>query len=292
MIKVSICIPTYQNVNGFKRLMDSIIIQTFTDFEIIITDDSPDDKIENEINNYANMEISYYRNNPRKGAAGNWNEAISHARGQYIKIMHHDDWFTYEDSLNDFVEMLDKHPEAVMAFCGTSQVSENESYQRYIADMDVCLLKEDYRNLYLGNTIGAPSAVIHRRTDAQYDLNLSWLIDSEFYMGLLKENPNFIYTKKDLISIGISNTQLTNSCIENSDLISFEYGYVFQKHNLKVKKEYQKKIITVFLDNKKSFGDIKKYSISSFLYVGIFVKKTLSKIKYKLTHINLKRDKK
>lgn len=41
MCKVSICIPAYGNPEGIRRLLDSIAGQTYTDFEIIITDDSP-----------------------------------------------------------------------------------------------------------------------------------------------------------------------------------------------------------------------------------------------------------
>jgi glycosyltransferase involved in cell wall biosynthesis len=41
-IKISICIPAYKRVNYLRRLLDSIAIQTFRDFEVIITDDSDD----------------------------------------------------------------------------------------------------------------------------------------------------------------------------------------------------------------------------------------------------------
>ena len=46
MVKVSICIPTYENAEEVARLIGSIGIQTFQDFEVVITDDSRDNKIE------------------------------------------------------------------------------------------------------------------------------------------------------------------------------------------------------------------------------------------------------
>ena len=48
----SICIPAYKNTDYLKRLLDSISIQTFRDFEVIITDDSPDETVSTFINNY------------------------------------------------------------------------------------------------------------------------------------------------------------------------------------------------------------------------------------------------
>ena len=115
--------------------------------------------------------------------------------------MHHDDWFTDEDSLKAFVDMLEEHPDADLAFSGSRQEEVGKSYDRFIAAGDADLIKKDYRNLYLGNTIGAPSAVIVRRStlyaaDIVYDEKLTWLVDMEYYMHILQRNPRFVYTEK------------------------------------------------------------------------------------------------
>lgn len=285
MLKVSICIPTYENLSAFQRLMNSIRMQKYHDFEVIITDDSRNDDIMQEFYRYEDMDIHYYKNPVCMGAAANWNESIKHAKGEYIKIMHHDDWFTNEDSLQLFVDMLDSHPDAVMAFSGSVQVSVNNRYERYISDEDANLIKTDCRNLYLGNTIGAPSAVIHRKTEAKYDVNLSWLVDSDYYLTMLKEKNDFVYTKLPLISIGISDTQLTEKCIDNAELNTYEYGYVYEKHHLYKEKLFQQKLITVFLDYKKDYNDLRKFHTSHILYTKIYCRKFMSKVKYKLQHL-------
>ena len=90
----SICIPVYKNVDYLKRLLETIFIQTFTDFEVVITDDSPDNVIFEFIQNYyPGKNIRYFKNKYALGTPENWNECIRKANGSWIKMMHDDDWF-------------------------------------------------------------------------------------------------------------------------------------------------------------------------------------------------------
>jgi glycosyltransferase involved in cell wall biosynthesis len=102
-VAISICIPAYRNTAFLKRLLDSIACQTFTDYEIIITDDSPDDSVSQLIQNLTGIQpIRYYKNKTALGTPENWNEAIRHANGAWIKLMHNDDWFHSPDALTIF----------------------------------------------------------------------------------------------------------------------------------------------------------------------------------------------
>ena len=97
-VKVSICIPTYNNVDEVERLLRSIFVQTYTDFEVHISDDSTNREIE-ELVKRKYAQVDYRHNEKPYGHIFNWNEAIRMSRGEYIKIMFSDDWFTTEDSL-------------------------------------------------------------------------------------------------------------------------------------------------------------------------------------------------
>ena len=89
MVKVSICVPAYKNPVGVERLLESVKVQSFTDYEVVVTDDSPDGSVEEVVRRAEVPGMVYVRNAVRKGATGNWNEAVRHASGEYIKIMHH-----------------------------------------------------------------------------------------------------------------------------------------------------------------------------------------------------------
>lgn len=301
MNKVSICIPAYNNEKSVKRLLESIEIQSYKDYEVIITDDSDGDSIKELINGKTN--IKYYKNEKRLGATANWNQAIKLAGGEFIKIMHHDDWFTDENSLQAFVDMLEEHPEADMAFSGTMQVEEEsnagfDGYERFIAKEDATLIAEDYRNLFLGNTIGAPSAVIVRRkpnvTDIAeqreeivYDEQLKWLVDMDYYMQILKWNPHFIYTEAPLVSIGIGQEQLTETCRDDKELNVKEYSCLYNKYDLSTDKSYRNQMIKILLEADKSYEDAKEHGngIGKTEYMLAAGKKLFGKVQWKLRHL-------
>lgn len=281
MSKVSICIPAYNNGPGVKRLLESIKNQTYKDYELILTDDSTTDDVKNAVDE-SGVVVNYTKNETRDGSTANWNKAIDKASGEYIKIMHHDDWFTDSESLAKMVRLLDENPEAILAFSGTMQVGAENTYSRHIKKEDAELFREDWRNLYLGNTIGAPSSVIHRKTDKRYDTNLKWLVDSEFYLQLLEGNKPFAYTEEPLISIGVGDDQITNSCISDSEVNIREYKYVYNKHNLIGIDVYKDKLETILLSYDAKLSDLKGTDISKIGFTKKKMNKLCRKIRYKL----------
>lgn len=280
MVKVSICIPAYNNVKSVERLLESISRQDYTDYEIIITDDSGDEGVYELVKD--RQDIRYYKNAERLGATANWNEAMSRCDGEYVKIMHHDDWFSDTSSLGKLVRMLHEHPDADMVFCGTKQVEGEKSYDRHISCEDAERIRTDYRNLYLGNTIGAPSATLYRRTAGSYDESLTWLVDMEFYMNILKKTPALVYTEEPLISIGVSKDQLTEACIRNQKINIEEYGYIYNKYHLSEGKAYRDKLIRVLIDNNASYETAKGFDISWREYIRSKLVKWAGKVKWKL----------
>lgn len=232
MCTVSICIPAYQSVEKIQKLLDSIECQTYKDYEIVITDDSTNDDVKNYIKLLDNPKIKYFKNPKQLGASENCNEAIRYANGKYIKMMHHDDWFSTEDSLGIFVELIEKTPNTSLAFSGSYQVSSEGKRSRGIADDKAKALKKNYRILYDGNWVGAPSATIFKNTGDMFDSNIKWLVDTELYMRILENGCEFAYTTDPLVSIGVGDEQLTNRCEANWKLQLFEHRYVLNKLGL------------------------------------------------------------
>lgn len=245
--KVSICIPAYNNTEGIQRLLCSIKQQTFCDYEVIITDDSQGESIQTLVQKYKELSVRYVKNRYPLGAARNCNKAIKLAEGEFIKVMHHDDWFADRKALERFVALMDAQKDIKMVFSGTYQVAQNEYIARSIKDEDAQRLEESPTNLYLGNYIGAPSATIFRNEGNYFDEQLRWLVDLELYMRILKNHNHFSYTKEPLICIGISDRQETNSCIKDRRLVRYEYWYVMRKHRLFRSVRYIKKYFKVLI---------------------------------------------
>ncbi|MDR0863513.1 MAG: glycosyltransferase [Candidatus Symbiothrix sp.] len=232
-IKVSICIPAYKQFFTLKRCLDSIASQNYTDYEVIISDDSPNNDIQNLVDTYQNLPVIYHKNTKALGSPENWNHAIRLASGEYIKIMHHDDWFASSASLQQFVELLDKHPEVSFGFSACKDMGVNQIISRHPNVFELKSLRKNPDILALGNLIGAPSVTIFRNhSDIFFDKQLIWLVDIEFYIRFLRKYPGFAYTSADLINIGLSENQITNQCKDDKELIQKEKDYLSQKLNL------------------------------------------------------------
>ena len=163
MTKVSICIPAYNQVKYLKKTIDSVLNQTFSDYEIIITDDSPTNIVFDLVVAYQSEKIKYYKNEVPLGSPENWNEAIRLSKGEYIKILHHDDYFTFPDSLEAFVELMDSSPKAVLGFSSSvvDLINKNKMWIHSPTAQDLenlkvnpyCLFFKNYRMMSLYNLL-------------------------------------------------------------------------------------------------------------------------------------------
>jgi glycosyltransferase involved in cell wall biosynthesis len=120
---ISICIPAYKRPDFLKRLLDSIAVQTFRDFEVIMTDDSPDGSVAQLVKEYeSSFHVHYHKNPTPLGSPGNWNAALSLAKGQWIKMMHDDDWFADAGSLAEFADTAKHNKNKSFIFSGFTEV--------------------------------------------------------------------------------------------------------------------------------------------------------------------------
>lgn len=256
MPKVSICVPTYNNIECIRQLLPSVLSQSFTDYELIITDDSTNLEIEEFMKENDRECIRYFHNEKPLGHIFNWNKAISYAVGEYIKILFSDDFFTDIDSLAKYVQLLDDNPEVIFAFSGSMQVTDEGTYERKIPDSFIQDLQKDYRHLFLGNMAGAPSGTIYRNNGICFDENSNWASDLILYLTLLENNPKFAYTKEPLISIGEHGEQYTHKFATYDERKFVEAQYMYEKfhfgENKRCREFFMKEYIMRFKKDKKT----------------------------------------
>jgi len=88
---VSFLIPVYNEERYIGKCIDSLLVQTVTDFEVIIVDDGSTDNTQAILKNYTDKRISVYRQN-NSGRAHARNTALHLSRGKYIGLQDADDW--------------------------------------------------------------------------------------------------------------------------------------------------------------------------------------------------------
>ncbi len=230
---VSICIPTYKQTEYLKKCLESILDQDFKDYELIISDDTPDDSIELFVKNtLGNNAYSYTRNSPALGMPENWNSAINKAEGKYIKIMHHDDFFTQPYSLRLMVDEIEKQ-QASFLFCQTDvwHVKSGIHHIHKISSKQLKLIKTKPTFLFFKNMIGAPSATLYANNKAfVYDKTFKWLVDIDFYMQHLFHHHKIAYLGLPLISTAHDTEgQVTGSVTKDRELQLREHVLLFHK---------------------------------------------------------------
>jgi len=227
---ISICIPAYKRVHYLQRLLDSISIQSFKDFEVIITDDSPDDSVEKLIAPYQQkFTILYYHNSQAKGTPANWNEGISRAGGEWIKLIHDDDWFAQPDSLAIFAEHTKAGKKFIFsAYANRANIDAAEEIKHLQPSWKQRIIKEPM-TLLAYNVVGPPSVtLIHKSIKEKYDEQMKWRVDMDFYVRLLLQQQEYTYIDERLIYVGISDTQVTNYCFQNPS-VELPEGYLLLK---------------------------------------------------------------
>ena len=115
--RVSILMPVYNVAPYLREAMDSILAQTFQDFELIVLDDCSPDNSAEILDTYNDMRIVRYRGEKNVGLGNVLNVGLAMARGELIARMDSDDISTPE-RLATQVAYLDAHPEVDLCSCG------------------------------------------------------------------------------------------------------------------------------------------------------------------------------
>ena len=110
-MKVSVLTPVYRTDERFLRAaIESVLGQTFRDFEFLLLDDCPEDRREAVVKGYDDPRIVYVKNDRNLGIAASRNRLIDLAKGEYLAIFDHDD-VCRPERLAKQVAYLDAHPE-------------------------------------------------------------------------------------------------------------------------------------------------------------------------------------
>jgi glycosyltransferase involved in cell wall biosynthesis len=123
--KVSIGLPVYNGERYLSEALDSLLSQTFADFELIICDNASLDRTEHICRSYAEKDsrIRYMRNPANIGGNRNYALAFSLARGTYFRWAACDD-LCAPTLLERCVEVLDRNPEVVLAYAKTRLIGD------------------------------------------------------------------------------------------------------------------------------------------------------------------------
>ncbi len=228
---ISICIPAYKNAVYLDVLLRSISLQKYADFEVVVTDDSPTDEVKECCAQYKDrFHLIYQKNTPAKGSPANWNAAIALANGDWVKIMHDDDWFATDDALDKYATAINLHPAASFIFSAFNDYENGVFKQTHrLSNTTIKRLVRSPLFLFKKNFIGNPSNVLLRKSRVPaYDEQLKWVVDFEFYIRCLQK-VSIHYITDALINVGYNQDQITKQVFRNRSVEIPENIYMLNK---------------------------------------------------------------
>jgi glycosyltransferase involved in cell wall biosynthesis len=171
--RVSIGLPVFNGENYLSEALDSILAQTYSDFELIISDNASTDRTPEICKAYAARDprIRYYRNAKNLGASPNFNRVFELSSGEYFKWAAYDDLIA-PDFLLQCVVALDQNPAVVLCYPRAKLIDERGIFlANYDPKPNTCSSKpqERFRNLILAphmalQVFGLMRASILKRT--------------------------------------------------------------------------------------------------------------------------------
>jgi glycosyltransferase involved in cell wall biosynthesis len=163
---VSVCIPTYNSARYLRECLESVLAQSYTDFELVVSDDASTDNTREIVESYTDPRIRIHRLDQNMGLAFNLSRAAGLARGKYVKFLCHDDLLEPR-CLENQVAMMERHAVLTMVTSGVRYVDSGGRTMKQVSRFsgEVTLRDVDIvaGNLLYGNVIGALSAVLIRR---------------------------------------------------------------------------------------------------------------------------------
>ncbi len=233
---ISICIPVYEGPQLLRRLLQSIQTQTYKNIEVIVRDDSQSADAQIVCGEFDMiLKLQYHKNSTALGSPANWNASLKMAKGQWLKIMHQDDWFTNENSLQAFATAAQHTSSQFIfsAFTTIYQNGENNAAKKLSAN-DVQQLNEKPLKLLYKNIIGNPSTVmVHSALKLFYDENLKWVVDFEYYLRAARQT-KFDYVVDNLVCLGDHDAQITKKVFHKPEVEIPENIYLLKQHGSRI----------------------------------------------------------
>lgn len=179
-IKFSVTIPAFKD-RYLKETIDSILAQTYQNFELVIVNDASPYDLDSIIAPYSDSRIRYFKNEKNCGAkdvVDNWNICLSHATGDYLICMGDDDKLTPR-CLQDFADLIEKYPDLDL-FHARSEIIDDDS--NYVTTLElrpewesVYSLIYNPRNSHLGDYLFKTETL--RKNGGFYKLPYGWQSD-------------------------------------------------------------------------------------------------------------------
>jgi glycosyltransferase involved in cell wall biosynthesis len=188
----SVCIPTYNGAVYLPEAIDSVLAQTFEDFELVVCDDASTDSTPELVQSYDDPRLRYLRFDQNLGQSGNFNRCIEEARGELWTMLSADDRFR-PSFLEHAFDALGRHPDAGFFVSAYERIDEDGSplgVKRVWPSEHVAKSAGFLEDLLHGATFHTLGLVVRRPKLAQvgeFKTDVRWAHDWDWVLRLVAQ---------------------------------------------------------------------------------------------------------
>ena len=192
---VSVIVPNYNYARFLRQRIDSILLQDFTDYELILLDDASSDDSRSILESYrSNPHTACIVCNEQNSGSpfSQWQKGLSLARGKYVWIAESDD-YAASSFLRETVDVMERHPEAVICFAGSSRIDPHGH-----------LLKKD-------NDYWSRNPMLHRRGYRVLD-GMAYIVHNLYWRNYIYNASGALFKKDALKDVDLSSCTAMHCC--------------------------------------------------------------------------------
>lgn len=287
LIKVSVLLSVYNGQNHLKQCIESVLNQSYQEFEFIIIDDNSNDNSAQIIKSYQDDRIFFVQNDENIGLTKSLNKALSLAKGKYIARIDHDDIYL-KNKLQKQIDFVTKNPQCKILFTDVIKIDEfgNElpCYSRIKTPEDI------YYHMHFINPVIHPTVMIEKSVIISvggYDEDFKFAQDYELWSRLLYQY-KFFKLNEPLLKYRVNSKQISKNYLEKQKYYA-EKVFIKMMNSIGIE-EINEKVLYFHkfayeFNNKINFDHIQCYrSISKAVFknIPLFLdKQRLKKIYYK-----------
>lgn len=183
-VLITVLMSVHNEEKNIDEAIQSILTQSYANFEFIIIDDASTDRTVERILSYDDNRIIFLQNSSNKGLTKNLNYGLKLAKGKYILRMDGDD-VSLPNRFERQVEFMEKHPEIALSGCWIKEFGQSNNVIRTATDIDLIKI-----NLIFNNVIAHPTFILRKKfldsNKIKYDERIQYAQDYMFVYQISK----------------------------------------------------------------------------------------------------------
>jgi glycosyltransferase involved in cell wall biosynthesis len=187
--EVSVVIPAYNGERFISHAIDSVLAQTYRDFEITVVNDGSRDRTSSVVQRYLNLNNVRYLEQRNRGVAAARNTGIRASSGRFIAFLDHDDTW-YPDKLEKQMAFASNHPEAALIHGNITLIDGDGNRINPVVPYATDASGNCFVELFLGNRIAVPTVLVSRKcldTVGYLDESIQYADDYHLWMRIARK---------------------------------------------------------------------------------------------------------